>query len=141
MTIKYTLLNNNYYKKYTYLFNYSNKLYHIINNYILYNYIFSNKICKYLFKYSLKEQIYEQILFYDKNNIKKYNYNPTLLYDDILYFNEINNNKILNNKNYLIIANTTGIIIRLVNNYKNKSIYKKIDCFLYKNHKFINKDI
>ena len=141
MTIKYTLLNNNYYKKYTYLFNYSNKLYHIINNYILYNYIFSNKICKYLFKYSFKKQIYEHILFYDKNNIKKYNYNPTLLYDDILYFNEINNNKILNDKKYLIIANTTGIIIRLLNNYKNQSIYKKIDCLLYKNILFTNKDI
>ena len=42
-------LNNKYYKKYKYLFNYTSKKWHLINTYLLYNFIFADdyKLCNY----------------------------------------------------------------------------------------------
>ena len=86
LSFKKNYINDNYFKKYKNLFNYSNSKFNVINNNIIYNFLFENKkICEYIFKYSLKQQIYENIILYDENNKKKYNYNPTLLFDNYVY--------------------------------------------------------
>ena len=135
--------NDKYYKKYKYLFNYSNIKFQLINNYILFNYLSNNNICNNLFKYSFEEQIYYNIIFYNKLNKKKYNYNPTIIYDDIIYFNEIF--KIIINKNYnnknLILTNVSGIIISIKSNKNFNILNDKIDCILYNNQQFTKEDI
>ena len=115
-------LNDKFYKTYKILFNKQINKFYLINNYILYNYIYSNQkiLCNIKFNKSNYEQLYYNITL--KN---------TLLY--ISSFNFQNYIPVYNNENdYLIITNIGSIITNTYNNYKN------IDCIYFYNYNRTN---
>ena len=99
-------INDKYYKNYKYLFNYSNIKFNIINQNILFNYLYNNKnICNIDFKNSLNTQIYINII------------NPNVIHRGFYFQNFIINKYI---KKKLIITNYTSIVSNLL--LKNKII-------------------
>ena len=87
------ILNDKYYVKYKYLFDYPYKKFDLINQNILYNFILpnTNLICNKLFKFSLIEQTYQNTIYYYKN---EFNY---------LYIK--NNSLIITNYSTFLIQN------------------------------------
>ena len=122
LTIKIELLNDKYYNKYKYFFNYKYIKYNYINQNLLHNYISvgNYKICNQLFKpYS---NIYNDILFTQKDrkiklNIKFYKINDN-------YDNYIINKIQINKKKNLIILNSYHILRRfqIQNKHSNSDI-------------------
>jgi hypothetical protein len=110
------LINDKYYKKYNYLFNYSYNKFNLINQHILLNY--NNNICNIHFLYSTKEQTYNNIIQKKNSNYRKYEgFNFT--------------NFILKNykKKQLLITNNISIIRNILFN-KNHNF----DIILYDNN-------
>ena len=107
--INKSIINDIYFKKYKYLFNYINKQFNLINQYILYNYITEtlNK-CNITFIYSNAEQQYNNII--QKKHIKYREYRE---YEGFNFKNYIINNykkKYINN--YIYTINYIKFIIK-----------------------------
>ena len=120
--IKLLKLNDKYYNKYKFLFNYKYIKYNYINQNLLYNYIFigNYKICNHLFK--PYNNIYNDILFTKKDreiklNIKFYKINDN-------YNNYIINKLQIYKKKSLIILNSHHILRRfqIQNKHSNSDI-------------------
>jgi len=103
-------INDKYYKKYNYLFNYTYNKFNIINQNLLFNYLNYNNtnICNIKFIYSNIDQQYNNII---QKKIKNKHYG---FYFTIFIINNYNKNK----KN-LIITNTMGKIKYLIHTKKN----------------------
>ena len=97
------ILNDKYFKKYNYLFNYNYEKFKLINNFILFNLMLkiNNKICNNVMNYNYNESTYNYIILKKDNN--KY---PSLNFTNIII------NKLLNNKinKKLILCNSRTII-------------------------------
>ena len=109
-------LNDKLYEKYINLFLYKYYKFTLINQNILYNFMFqkTNIICNTKFKNSQYNQIYSNIILKNK---KKY---ISFKYENLIpIYNNVNE--------YLIIASSIAVIL---NNYNNN---KNIDCILYYN--------
>jgi len=109
-TIKIELLNDKYYNKYKYFFNYKYIKYNYINQNLLHNYIYVGdyKICNQLFKpYS---NIYNDILFTQKDRKNKLNIEFYKINDN--YDNYIINKIQINKNKNLIILNSHHILRR-----------------------------
>ena len=129
-----TKLDDKYYKKYKYLFNYTSIKWNIINTYLLYNFIVSDdyKLCNYdldKFKY---HELYGNIFF---NNIK---YLGThFLSQKSIKFQSYYNNYIIdkyeNNKNTVLCIINNAIIEK---NYTLLNKKKNIDFLLIYNDNF-----
>ena len=116
LLFKKNINNDKYYLKYYNLFNYSINKFNIINNVILYNYLYKNNtnICNNKFTFTQKEQIYSHIFL--KNNIKNHLKNK--------YYGFTFENIILNKYNKrLIITNKPSNIynLSLLTNNKNNN--------------------
>ena len=108
-------LTDKIYIKYTKLFNYKYNKFMLINEYILYNYYFSNnKICNIDFIDSPLVKTYSNII------LKKGKYFISNNYDNLITIYK-------NTSDYLLITNYVTIIL---NNYGNK---KNIDTIFYYN--------
>ena len=96
-------LNDKYYNKYKYLFNYSYEKFNLINNNILYNFIFNGKkICNIDFKYSHNEQIYSNII----QPINYKHFKPSFNYQYLIvnkYYRKDTNNLLISNFKSIII--------------------------------------
>ena len=115
-------LNDNYYTKYKYVFNFLIEKFNLINNYILFNLVVlkNNRICNHKILYSYAIQTYVNILF---KNITKTQIS-------ISFINIIIEKYIKNN--ILVITNGSTCIHKL---YENKIIF---DVILYNNNKTNN---
>ena len=126
---KIVQLDDKYYKKYNHLFIHNLYKFNLINNNILYNYIYNkhnNSVCNFKFKQSTYQQFYSNIILKNKNEQKYLGFEFT----DNIYTNYNNNNK-------LIIIND---ISKLINLYNNKNI-DNIDTILYVNKNYSNTDV
>jgi len=116
--VLFDILNDKYYLKYKYLFNYSYKKFDFINKTILYIHISEQdekkKICNINLKYTFEEQIYAKIFL-------KLKYRSP--YVDTQYL--INKRYYNSNNKYLIITNKLSIINNIYKNNNNNN--KKID--------------
>ena len=124
---KIVQLDDKYYKKYNHLFIHNLYKFNLINNNILYNYIYNkhnNSVCNFKFKQSTYQQFYSNIILKNKNEQKYLGFEFT----DNIYTNYNNNN------NKLIIIND---ISKLINLYNNKNI-DNIDTILYVNKNYSN---
>ena len=124
MIISKSICNDKYYKKYTYLFNYSYDKFNLINKNILYNFMLQNefggnKICNIDMKYSFNESFY--------NNIIQKREHLKLPGFDFKYFIILKYLK--KNTSYLAITNNKSIVLNNYNNIHNK--YNQIDTILY----------
>ena len=135
--INKSIINDIYFKKYKYLFNYINKQFNLIIQYILYNYITEtlNK-CNITFIYSNAEQQYNNII--QKKHIKYREYRE---YEGFNFKNYIINNY---KKNILIITSIPSIILNLLSNNKTTNfnvilIYNKGISNNTKTNAYINK--
>ena len=127
MTTK-TILDDKYYIKYKYLYNYLYIKFILINSNILYNFLLehTNKnICNYIHKYSFQEQFYNKIILKKNSSI----------YAGFNFQNIILNEYIKKNNNNLIITNSKSIILNLSSNKLHKQ--KTIDAILYTNNDYI----
>ena len=71
--IEKILIDDKYYKKYNYLFNYSYNKFNLINQYILYNHIYKNQnICNIYFINSFNKQLYNDIIQKKNLNYRQY---------------------------------------------------------------------
>ena len=128
-------LNDKYYTKYKFLFNYLYIKYNYINQNLLHNYLLTGdyKICNRLFKtYS---NIYNNILFYQKNrkiqaNLKFYKVNDN-------YNNYILNELQIYKKKSLIILNAHLILRR----FQIQNKHSNSDILYFNNGDFTNEDI
>ena len=112
-------LNDKYKNKYKYLFNYSYSKFNLINNNILYNFIFNGKkICNIDFKYSHNEQIYSNIIQAINYKHFKTSFNYQYLIVNKYYKKDTNN---------LLISNFKSIINNIYDTNKNNNI----DTILY----------
>ena len=128
--INKSIINDKYYKKYNYLFDYSYNKFNLINQYILYNYLDkkTNNICNIIFINLIEKQQYNNIIQkINKNNI----YDRT--YSGFNFINFIISNY---NKKTLIITEQLSSVINLLNhNYNNINF----DVIFLHDHKLINK--
>jgi hypothetical protein len=118
----FNILNDKYYLKYKYLFNYSYIKFDFINKNILYIHIIKQdekkKICNINLKYTFEEQIYSKIVLKLKERTRSPYVDTQYLINKSYYNN--NNNK------YLIITNKLSIINNI---YKNNN--KNIDLIVF----------
>ena len=118
--MKISILDDKLFKNYNNLFIYNYNKFILINNNILYNYIFKNK--KQICNFELQKTYYEQI------------YNNIILKINLFNLTGFNFENFIpiykNTKKYLLITNASAIII---NNYNNN---KNIDCIFYYNSNY-----
>ena len=143
------ILNDKYFKKYNYLFNYNYEKFKLINNFILFNLMLkiNNKICNNVMNYNYNESTYNYIILKKDNN--KY---PSLNFTNII-INKLLNNKInkklilcnsrtiiTNNKNtdLILYYDSTYSDIQILNitnyaneNAKNSKIYSSLNKLIY----------
>ena len=126
------ILDDKYYLKYKYLFNYNYNKFNIVNQNILYNYILfsndkKNKICNSEFLNSTYTQAYSNIVLRKDYNIKLLSQLNQTNLTSLNFNNFIINNNYYKNKSYLIITKLTSLVQNIYY-YNNKD---NIDIILF----------
>ena len=117
-------LDDKYYTKYKYLFNYSSLKFNLINTYLLYNFIYTdnNKVCNYSFNNFDYNEYYNNI-FVNKNKFIFYKKNKFNIYYENYIIDKFSNN------NTTLLIKNTGFIERNYTLLKQKKNIERLNIY------------